>query len=129
MSVSLCSLQGKGFQALLNGLARKIYYNNKDITNEYLAEELFQQPLATVSAEIFAVEEVPLLSLHRALYLVGFQFIPILLHKTTRQILRKAARENWDASKLDTSLAEHSLLPEQARIFVAFWTNEKEKVE
>jgi hypothetical protein len=82
--MSLCSLQGKSFQALLNGLARKNYYNNKDITNEYLAEELFQQSLATVSVEISAVEEVPLLSLNCALPFIDCQCIPILQHNTIR---------------------------------------------
>lgn len=36
-----CSLEGRAFQALLNGLSKKLFYNDKSITYDYLIEQLF----------------------------------------------------------------------------------------
>jgi hypothetical protein len=36
-----CSLEGRSFQALLNGLSKKTFHDDKSMTYEYLIEQLY----------------------------------------------------------------------------------------
>ena len=38
-----CSLEGRSFQALLNGLSKKLFFNDKNVTYDYLMEHLFAE--------------------------------------------------------------------------------------
>jgi hypothetical protein len=41
MDTLVCSLEGRTFQALLNGLSKKIFDGDKLVTFEYLADQLY----------------------------------------------------------------------------------------
>ena len=60
MSSGICSLQGKAFQQLLQGLAWKNFDDTKDVTYEMLADQLFQGGENSESAlsQVKAVEAV-----------------------------------------------------------------------
>ena len=53
MALLTCSLDSRSFQALLTGICKKIFYDEIDITKEYLAEQLYGESELT-EAEIFA---------------------------------------------------------------------------
>ena len=50
-----CSLDLRSFQALLNAIAKKTFYNEGDITNEYLLEQLYS---GTELEESVAINEI-----------------------------------------------------------------------
>ena len=60
MSGGICSLQGKAFHQLLQGLTWKNFDDTKDVTYEMLAEQLFQGKgdFESILAEIEGVEVV-----------------------------------------------------------------------
>ena len=62
MSSSPCSLQGKTFHQLLQGLIWKNFDEKKEVTNEMLAEQLYggdaNLDFDTISAQITAIEAV-----------------------------------------------------------------------
>ena len=56
-----CSLEGRAFQALLNGLSKKMFHDDSSITYDYLIEQLFAgkdlEP-AEIMAQIKIFEKV-----------------------------------------------------------------------
>lgn len=102
MDTLSCSLDGKLFSGLLNGLSKRIFFNDLVFTNEYLLQQLFsgqQLEQAEVYHQIDAFE----------------------------QLLLKAADSNWDSITLEDKLKKH-MHPDQLKILVKFWSNESEKV-
>ena len=60
MSSDVCSLQGRAFQQLLQGLTWKNFDDSKDVTDEMLADQLFQSGDSNEAAlsQVKAVEAV-----------------------------------------------------------------------
>ena len=55
------SLEGRSFQALLNGLTKRLFYGEESFTNEYLIEQIYtssELEKAEIEAEIEAFVEV-----------------------------------------------------------------------
>mmetsp|Transcript_19929 Transcript_19929/g.28648 ORF Transcript_19929/g.28648 Transcript_19929/m.28648 type:complete len:187 (-) Transcript_19929:123-683(-) len=102
MASLLCSLEGKSFQLLLNGLSKKLFYG-EDVSIEYLAEQLYtgmELEGAEVRAQI----------------------------KSYEKLLRVAAFNNWDVSKFEEVLNSSNISPAHFRTALSFWTNEREKI-
>ena len=52
MDVLSVSLEPRPFQALLNGLIKMLFYDQKDITHEFLAEQLYENKEQIDSTQI-----------------------------------------------------------------------------
>jgi hypothetical protein len=102
---SVCSLEGRAFQGLLNGLSKKNYEKDDTITYEYLIDQLFPGTESEQQPEILAQI------------------------KSIEKLLKVAAENYWDQSTFEESLQSTQLTSQQHRILVAFWMNEREKVK
>jgi len=100
-----CSLEGRSFQALLNGINKRLFYGESStFTDEYLAEQLYSN-IDIEKTEIFS-------------QINAFE-----------QLISKAAESNWDVSVLEDKLKRLTEINEShLKILLAFWTNEKSKI-
>lgn len=98
------TLDGKRLLALLKGLCRKVVQLDTTITEDFLAKEIYgigEGADDAVMSEILAFE----------------------------QLLKCAAREYWETSRLQTFLQSSSeLTKDQQNLLCNFWTNEREKI-
>jgi len=97
------SLEPRPFQALLNGLIRKTFYQEPDITIEYLAGELY------ADSELEAAQIVNEISLYE-------------------KILLRAGQRNWEVAEMTEFLSERSLPAEHVQVVSAVWKKERSKV-
>ncbi len=61
MSSFSCNLEGRTFQALLNGLCKRLFYEDVSITIDYLYEQLYNGidiTDAEAKAQVLSYEEV-----------------------------------------------------------------------
>jgi hypothetical protein len=100
----MCSLEGRSFQGLLNGLSKKNYEKDDTITYEYLIEQLYPGTEPEQQPEILGQI------------------------KSVEKILKVAAEHYWDQSTFEENIQLTQLNSQQHRILVAFWMNEREKV-
>lgn len=136
MSSGICSLQGRTFHQLLQGLTWKNFDDTKDVTYEMLAEQLFQDNgnFESTLAQIKAVEAVTewIYIVYKNTLLLKIieqlSYMNVVGRYFFTQILQKAGIENWDAAKLEGSLSEYALTLEQNNIFMAYFLKEKEKI-
>jgi hypothetical protein len=103
MDTVICSLEGRPFQALLNGLSKKNFEMDETITYEYLMEKLY----GGLEME---------------------QLVMLAQIKSVEKLLRNAAENYWDQSTFEEILQSTQITSQQHRIFVTFWMNEREKV-
>ena len=57
----LCSLEGRSFQAMLNGLCKRLFYDDATITTDFLYEQLYSGIELTIEeakAQMSSFEEV-----------------------------------------------------------------------
>jgi len=93
----------KLFSALLNGVFKNTFQQENDITPQYLLEEVFSGSGASLSdiTELF---------------------------DNTGKIMRQAAFENWEPSRLELLLKKTSLSMTQQEVFFKFWKAQTPKV-
>jgi hypothetical protein len=103
MDTVICSLEGRAFQALLNGLSKKNFEMDETITYEYLMEQLY----GNIEME---------------------QLVMLAQIKSIEKLLRNAVENYWDQSTFEEILQSTQITSQQHRIFVTFWMNEREKV-
>ena len=72
MSGGICSLQGKAFHQLLQGLTWKNFDDTKDVTYEMLAEQLFHGngDFESILAQIKGVEAVGINLIYKHTFLL-----------------------------------------------------------
>eukprot|EP01120_Amphizonella_sp_Union-15-10_P014983 TRINITY_DN750_c0_g1_i1.p1 TRINITY_DN750_c0_g1~~TRINITY_DN750_c0_g1_i1.p1 ORF type:complete len:187 (+),score=38.79 TRINITY_DN750_c0_g1_i1:82-642(+) len=93
----------KFFRAFLNGVSRNVLLGEKDITPQYLKDELFNDQSITV-------EE---LTQH-------FQ--------NCARILKKSAFENWEIPQLEKAIVKLSFSDMQQKTILRFWRAQRVKV-
>lgn len=111
METVICSLEGRAFQGLLNGLAKKNYELDDSISYDYLIEQLYRSSPAYEEME---------------------PVVMIAQIKSIEKLLRNAVESYWDQSTFETILRENytttQITAQQQRILISFWMNEREKV-
>jgi hypothetical protein len=98
-----CSLEGRQFSALLNGISKRRFHNEASFTNEFLVEQLYAGQNMESDAVIAEIA-------------------------TFDDLFRKLANEHADASKLEALLGESALSADNQKILVNFWSKEREKI-
>ena len=102
--ISCNALDGKRLVALLKALIRKVVQLDASVTEKILAKEIYgidDDGDEAVMSEIQALG----------------------------QLIKKAAREYWETSKLQTFLLSMTdLSKDQQNLICTFWTNEREKI-
>jgi hypothetical protein len=93
----------RSFQALLNSIAKRQFYGEADITNEYLVEQLYagtDLEASVAETEINAFQEA----------------------------VMTGAAENWDALRFAEYLRARNLPADHTKVAAAFWNKESEKI-
>jgi len=94
----------KLFGAFLNGVHRRIFEDDKEITVEYLKDQIF-------SAEDVTINQLS------------------TLFDKCQEILKQAAREDWELQQLEMFLKQSSQFSSaQQDVFVRFWRVQKPKI-
>jgi len=113
---------------LIKALTKKIFFGKHEITYELIIEELFQgteTDSSSMKREIRAIEKVLIyFIIHGGFYYLILKFIETNILK----LLEKISTENLDLSRAESTLVEYNLSPEQTKIFLNFWSTEKDKV-
>jgi hypothetical protein len=99
-----CSLKAdRTFNALLNGLSKRLFHNEISFNDEFIIEQIYNESeleKAQIIAEIESFEE----------------------------LLTKAGENNWDENKMEKVLNRIQLSSEHTKILLNFWGNERNKV-
>lgn len=97
----------KSLSGLLNGIARRLYYNDAEINDEFLKTQLYPN----ISDEDFQQ----------------------LIHKSTN-IVKSMASTDMDFNQLEaflksqTKKKEHAITEDEAKVYAKFWKNHKTKI-